>query len=322
MPAAALPRVIINPRSFRASRRDLAQRVAAAVRRHGLEVTLASTQAEFRCALDQLRAQQVEQIWMLAGDGTVQATAEYLADPLNGSWSPALLLLGGGRANVVPRDMGGYPAWHCLQRALQALAEGRSLVEERVPSLRVDQEGSAPRHGFFMAGAVVYAGVRLCQQHRDSGNGWLHRSWFADPYVLLKLAMQVWAGRSPLPSYSDTRIQAADGAAMIAPLRLVLASTLAMRQALYNPFAPRGEGAVRLTAVAANAKGFWRRLPGMFKGRFTDDMNIQQGFLSGRFAGVEITGLDGYALDGELIAADPQCTLRLSRGIDMRMLRS
>lgn len=322
IPATAQPRVIINPRSFRASRRDLAQRVAEAARLHGLEVTLASAPAEFRSALEQMRGRQVQQIWMLAGDGTIQATAEYLADPLNGGWSPALLLLGGGRANVVPRDMGGYPAWPCLQRALNALKDGRSLPEERIPTLRIDQEGASPRHGFFLGGAVVYAGVKLCQQHRDSGSSWLHRSWFADPYVLLKLAAQVSAGRSPLPSYSDTRIRAADGTVMNAPLRLVLASTLAMRQALYNPFAPRGAGAVRLTAVAANARRFWRRLPGMFKGRFSDDMDIQQGYLSGRFAAVEITGLDGYALDGELIAADPARVLRLSRGIEIRMQRA
>jgi hypothetical protein len=318
---AARPRVIINPRSFRASRRGLAQRVAAATQRHGLEVTLASTPTEFRRALDQLRAQQAQQIWMLAGDGTVQATAEYLAEPASSDWSPALLLLGGGRANVVPRDMGGYPAWPCLQRALQALEDGRSLEEEQLLSLRVEQDGAVTRHGFFLAGAVVYAGIRLCQQHRDGGTSWLHRSWFADPYVLLKIAAQVVVGRSPLPSYSDAQVRTGDGTVMRAPLRLVLASTLAMREALYNPFAPRGSGAVRLTAVAANARYFWRHLPGMFKGRFGDDMSVQQGYLSGRFAEAEITGLDGYALDGELIAADPARPLRLTHGIPMRMLR-
>jgi hypothetical protein len=48
---------------------------------------------------------------------------------------------------------------------------------------------------------------------------------------------------------------------------------------------------------------------------------VQQGYLSGRFAEAEITGLDGYALDGELIAADPARPLRLTHGIPMRMLR-
>jgi hypothetical protein len=327
IPATALPRVIINPHSFRASRRDLAQRVAAAAGSHGLEVLQASTPVEFQRTLDQLRAQQVQQIWMLAGDGTIHATAEYLAAPANAGWSPALLLLAGGRANVVPRDTGGYPAWPRFSAALQALREGRGLVEEQILTLRVEHEGAAPRVGFFLAGAAIHAGVRLCQEHRARGSSWLHRSWLADPYVLARTAVQAWLGRSPLPSYDDMYVRAGDAAGdaaveMRAPMRLILASTLAMRDALYNPFASRGQGAVRVTAVAASAIGFWRRLPHMFQGRFGDDMTLQQGYLSGRFPAVEIFGMDGYALDGELIPADPALPVRLSAGGSVRVLRA
>jgi hypothetical protein len=318
---AARPRVIINPNSFRASRRGLARRIADAARRHGLEVLLASNPAEFQATLDGLRKGKAEQIWMLAGDGTVQATAQYLAQPASADWSPALLLLGGGRANLVPRDMGGYPAWQRFNMALETLRAARSFAEERLLTLRVEQDGSEPRHGFFLAGAVVYAGIRLCQKHRAQGTGWLHRSWLADPYVLLRIAAQVWAGRSPLPSYDDLRVCIGGVEVMRAPMRLVLASTLQMREALYNPFAKEGEGAVRLTAVAANAKRFWRHLPRMFRGRFGDDMTLRQGYLSGRFESVEITGVDGYALDGELFAADPARPVRLSGGIQLRVLR-
>ncbi|MEO8309442.1 MAG: diacylglycerol kinase family protein [Pseudomonadota bacterium] len=320
-PAAARPRVLINPHSFRASRRGLARRVADTARNHGLEVLLASNTQEFQAAFDHLRSQQAEQIWMLAGDGTVQAAAQYLAQPGSAGWSPALLLLGGGRANIVPRDIGGYPAWSRFNTALDKLREGRSLAEERLPTLRVEQEGAVPRHGFFLAGAVVYAGIRLCQEHRSRGTGWLHRSWLADPYVLLKIAAQVWAGRSPLPSYDSLRLRTNGMEAMRGSMRLILASTLQMREALYNPFAPRGEGAVRLTAVAANARHFWRNLPAMFKGRFGDDMTAQQGYLSGRFDSVEIEGMDGYALDGELFAADPARPVRFASGIELRVLR-
>jgi hypothetical protein len=318
---AARPRVIINPSSFRASRRGLAIRVADTARSHGLEVLQASNPVEFKATLDHLRTLQVEQIWLLAGDGTVQATAQYLAQPASADWSPALLLLGGGRANIVPRDMGGYPAWQRFNTALGKLRAARDLAEERLLTLRVEQEGSEPRHGFFLAGAVVYAGIRLCQEHRAQGTGWLHRSWLADPYVLLRIAAQVWAGRSPLPSYDDLRVRIDGVEVMRSSMRLVLASTLQMREALYNPFAPRGEGAVRLTAVAANARQFWRNLPGMFKGSFGADMTLRQGYLSGRFESVEVTGMDGYALDGELFAADPARPVRLSGGIQLRVLR-
>jgi hypothetical protein len=320
-PAAARPRVLINPLSFRASRRGLAQRVADAARGNGLEVLLASNADEFRSTLDRLREQHAEQIWMLAGDGTIHATAHYLAQPASAGWSPALLLLGGGRANVVPRDMGGYPPWERFNAALVKLREGRSLAEERLLTLRVEQEGSAPHYCFVLAGAVIHAGIRLCQEHRSRGTGWLHRSWFADPYVLLKIAAQVAAGRSPLPEYDDLQVRINGVEAMRAPMRVVMSTTLQMRESLYNPYAPRGEGPVRLTAVAANASHFWRNLPGMLKGRFDDDMTVQQGYLSGRFPSVEIIGMNGYALDGEPVAADPSRPVSLSAGIGIRVLR-
>jgi hypothetical protein len=59
----------------------------------------------------------------------------------------------------------------------------------------------------------------------------------------------------------------------------------------------------------------------MLKGRFDDDMTVQQGYLSGRFPSIEIVGMDGYALDGEPVAADPSRPVRLSGGIELRVLR-
>lgn len=321
MSLSAQPRLIINPHSFRASRRGLAGRICAAARAQGLEVTNASTPAEFHAVLGRLRDQQAEQVWVLAGDGTVHAIAQYLAQPAAAGWSPALLLLGGGRANVVPRDMGGYPPWERFNAALAALREGRRLTEESLLTLRVEQDGAPPQHGFFLVAAVVYAGVRLCQEHRARGTGWLHRSWLADPYVLLKIAAQVCMGRSPLPSYDDLQVRANGDPAMRASMRLLLVSTLQMREALYNPFAARGNGAVRLTAVAADARRFWRNLPAMFKGRFDEHMTPQNGYLSGRFADAEVLGLDGYALDGELFATDPARPVRFGSGIELRVLR-
>jgi hypothetical protein len=319
--AAARPWLIVNPHSFRASRRGLARRVAELARSHGIHVEHASNLLEFHAALDLLRERRAEQIWVLAGDGTVHAMAQYLARPDNAGWSPALLLLGGGRANVVPRDCGGYPPWERFRAALQALREGRPLVEETLATLRVEQDGAEPQHGFFMVGAVLYDGVRLCREHRARGTGWLHRSWFADPWVLLKMMVQVWLGRSPLPPYSQMQVSTDGVAALHAPLRILLASTLQLREALYNPFAARGTGELRLTAVAATAMHFWRHLPAMLKGRFGNDMTLQQGYLSGRFAQAGVLGLAGYALDGELFVTDPARPVRLSAGIRLRVLR-
>ncbi len=319
--AAARPWLIVNPLSFRASRNGLAGRVSDLARSHGLRVEHASDLTEFHAVLDRLRALHAEQIWVLAGDGTLHAMAQHLARPDNTGWSPALLLLAGGRANVIPRDCGGYPPWERFRAALKALHEGRPLVEETMVTLRVEQEGSEPQHGFFMVGAVLYDGVRLCREHRARGTSWLHRSWFADPWCLLKMMVQVWMGSSPLPPYSRMQVTTNPVEVLRAPMRILLASTLQLREALYNPFASRGAGELRLTAVAATARHFWRHLPAMLRGRFDNHMTLQNGHLSGRFERADVLGLEGYALDGELFATDPTRPVRLSAGIRLRVLR-
>lgn len=319
--AAQLPCLLVNPRSFRASRWNLAGRAARLAHRHGLQVLEASDPAQFLAAFEQLRANRQQQIWMLAGDGTVQAFAEYLTQRPGCGWSPALLPLAGGRANVVPRECGGYPAMPGLRTALARLRAGQALVEDSLTALQVSQPGARPRQGFLLAGGAIHEGVRLCSEHRERGTGWLHRSWFADPFTLLRLAFQVWTGRSPLPPYSRLNVQLGGGAGIEAPMRILLASTLKLRNALYNPFAERGEGPVRVTAVSASAERFWRHLPAMMGGRFDNNMNLAQGYLSGRCAHAEILGIAGYALDGECFAADPQQPLRLAPGITLRVLR-
>lgn len=105
------------------------------------------------------------------------------------------------------------------------------------------------------------------------------------------------------------------------PLRAVLASTLGLRTTLYNPFAERGAGPVRLTAVAATAARLWRHLPAIPGGRFDNDMNLAAGYLSGRGWRADLQGIGGYALDGKAFAADPTLPLALSSGIALRMIR-
>jgi len=317
--AAARPCLLINPLSFRASWFGLATRAASLAAAAGLEVQCVVDPASLRLWLARLRASGQRQIWMLAGDGTIHALAQYLAE--HPDWSPALLLLAGGRANVVPRECGCYPALPALRRALAALAAGRALPEQTLLTMQVSQPGQPPRHGFLFGGAMIHEGVRLCAEHRARGSGWLHRSFFADPYVLVKLALQVLIGRSPLPPYPRAVARLAGSGELAAPLRILLASTLEMRAALYNPFAARGAGPVRLTAVAATAPRFWRHLPALLGGRFDDSMDLAHGYLSGRGARAEVQGVGGYALDGETFTADPAAPIVLAPGVNLRVLR-
>lgn len=313
--------LLINPRSFRASRWGLARRAARAARREGIEVIAASDPARFQAAFDRLRERGVQQVWLLCGDGTIHWIAEYLAG-LAVAWSPALLLLGGGRANVVPRECRGYPAMRALRAALSAHRQGQALPTMSLLTLQLSQPGGPVRHGFFLAGGMIHEGVRVCSEHRARGTGWLHRSLVADFYALFNLLFKVWTGRTPLPPYTHMSVRLAEGATLEqAPMRILLASTLGMRDALYNPFAANGEGPVRVTAIAATAPHFWRRLPGILRGRFHPQLTPEHGALSGRGASAMITGIREYSLDGEHFTADPARPLHLNPGMALTVLR-
>lgn len=269
--------------------------------------------------LDALRAQGVEQIWVFSGDGTILALAEYLAEKAP-DWTPALLLLAGGRANVVPRDVGGYPALPALRAALAAWRAGRALPEEQILTLRVAQQDQPDRYGFVWAGALVHEAVRLTAEHRAAGRGWWRHSLFADPYVLLRWALRTLLGGAlpPAPQVSARLVGVGE---LAGPMRALVASSLAMRNALYQPFAPHGEGPVRFTAVTTAAPSLWRLAPAILRGRFGRGMDARHGVLSGRGSAVHLQGIAAYALDGELFSADPARPLVLSAGRPLRVLR-
>lgn len=321
--AAGQPVLLVNPRSFRASRWNLAARAASLARAAGIEVIIAGDPQRFGAAFDRLHAERREQVWVLSGDGTIHWIAEYLARAGDG-WSPALLLLGGGRANIVPREAGGYPPMRALRAAVAAHRAGRPLERQQIPTLRLSQPGGELRHGFLLAGGMIHEGVRYCSEHRARGTGWIHRSLAADFYALFKLLVKVGIGRSPLPAYArmDVRMAGDSQALVAAPMRILLATTLRMRDALYNPFAETGEGPVRVTAIAATAPHFWRHLPGILRGRFDASQTPANGALSGRSSAVEVRGIDAYSLDGESFAADPALPLTLDAGIVLTVVRA
>jgi hypothetical protein len=133
----------------------MARRAAQLAQAAGLDVHEVVDPASLRTRLNALREGRAEEIWILAGDGTIHALAEYFAET-SPDWSPALLLLAGGRANVVPREFDGYPAMPALRGALAALRAGKAMPEERLFTLKLSQAGRETRHGFVFAGALIH----------------------------------------------------------------------------------------------------------------------------------------------------------------------
>lgn len=314
--------LLINPLSLRLRYGSLRARAEAMAVAAGVEVILASAAEEIQTVLERLLARRQRRIFVLSGDGTMLAIAQFLAALPSGTWSPELLLLGGGRANVVPRACGGVPALPRLGAALAALRGDRPITVTSQQLLRLEQPGLPPRHGFVLAGAMVDYGIRYCRDYRAGGEGWLRKGLLSDPWALLQLGMKVIIGRSPIPDYQQLRVLTNTGDRLEAPMRILMATTLQYGKAHYNPYADRGTGPVRVTAVAADAQRFWRNLPAVLGGHFDPArMTTQQGYLSGRYEYVDIGGLAGCSLDGEPFELDPRRALRLAAGMPLHILK-
>jgi diacylglycerol kinase family enzyme len=321
--AAGATCLLINPLSCRTLYGSLARRAETLARAHGLRVVMTGEPARIQALLRELHAERAPRLFVLAGDGTIQLIARFLATLPAGEWNPELLLLGGGRANVVPRAYGGTPAIPALRRVLQALGAGQPLRIELQPLLRVQQADREPQLGFVLAGAMIEAGVRYCRDRRNSGRSWWRRGILADQISLLKLAALVMLGRSPLPEYPRLRVTMEPGETLDAPVRVLMAGALHRAGGHYNPYAARGEGPLRLTAVAADAPGFWRNLPRMLRGSFdARTMGTAQGYLSGHCVTASVRGLGSYALDGEECITDPARPVELSIGMSLKVIHA
>jgi hypothetical protein len=236
-----------------------------------------------------------------------------------GHWLPELLILPGGRTNLTAADL--VPRANPLATLAKALAwagDGRweAAVVERVP-LCIAQAPTPPRFGFFFGGAAVDSIVRRAQDHRYGGSGSLRSGHLSSPWVLAKLAALALVGRADIPA-PTLAIDAEGCGSLRGEIRVLLVTTLLHRSGLFDPYAARGDGELRLTAASATARHFWPALPRLLTGRYSKAMIPDNGYLSGNCKRVEIAGLCGYVLDGEPFETDPARPVVITPGPRLR----
>jgi len=317
--APAPPCLLVNPRSFR-SARGLAARAIALAGSRGVDIVRVEEAADVAAAVRQLVARRQRHVAILAGDGTVREVVEQLCRQPAGRFMPDLLVLPGGRTNLTAADL--VPRRNplaTLAKALAAVRDGRwdARLEERVP-LRIAQEPAPPRFGFFFGGAAVDSVVRIAQDHRYGGTGALRTGHLSSPWVLTKLGTRALVGRLDLPS-PRLEIDAEGLGRLEGEMRLLLATTLLHRVGAFDPYAARGEGPLRVTAVTSAARAFWPALPRLLTGRYSKTMTARNGYLSGRCEQLRVLGLAGYVLDGERFDTDPARPVGLSPGPRLRL---
>lgn len=320
-PEAALPAcLIVNPKSFRASRGDLAARAVTLGRAYGADVLEIDSTFNVLLALDQRLAQGVKRLFVLAGDGTIHAIVEHLARRPAASLQPELLLLGGGRTNLTAAEFGGNgDVLGKLEGALRRHRDRAVFESQDRALLRLEQDPLPARHGFFVAAGLVDEAIRECHDYQRGDVGWMRKSALATPLHLLKLALLGLIGRTRVKS-PPMSVDAPPQGRVAGAMRILLVTTLEHRSGLYNPYAARGRGDLRITAVTSAARAFWLRLVLVATGRFQARMTADRGYLSGRCDRVEVRGLRHYALDGEEFDADPSRPVIIRSGTMLRFL--
>jgi diacylglycerol kinase (ATP) len=299
--------LVINPRSFTVASSRLAARAIALAKAYDAEVVEADHPLHFEAGLDAALARGARRVFVLGGDGTVQAIVDHLARRETGFAMPQLLVLGGGRTNLTAADLHGSGSAlkkleSVLVRSARDPAGGFELQHRH--TLVMEQTPAPPRHGFFVAGAIVDSLIRRCHQERATGSGSLRTGTHSTAWILMKEAVPALRGRAPYV-FPELDLEVPGLGRLHEPMRLLLASTLLHGNRMLDPYADRGEGILRVTAVTAGARGFWQSLPRLVTGRYSEAMNICNGYLSGRCDGFVVRGLDAYTLDGQSFRTDP-----------------
>lgn len=312
------PCLLVNPRSFGAARACLSERAAALARACGVELIEAADPSGFAAATDRVVATG-QPLLLLGGDGTVQAVVDRLAALPSDVPRPQLMVFGGGRSNMIAADLGGRGAvLSKLEAALHRWRHGPALgVQLRCP-LRIEQPSIPARHGFVLCAGLLDLIIRACHADRERGGSGLRHGEAGTAWSILKLVLRSRFGRAP--SLDALEVAVADGTAMAAAAHVLLATTLQGHATRLHPFARRGTGAIRFTALAARGPGLWLRLPWLATGRFTASMDPAHGYLSGGTDRLRVLGLSRYTLDGEEFDADPARPFVIGEGRPLAFL--
>ena len=310
---------LINPLSFRMSLRDRARRSAERVARRGGEVFEVTGLEQIEAALEEATRRAVSRLVIAGGDGTLQGTVSWLARRLDRDRLPELIVLSAGRTNYVAGDIGSR---HHFPDTLEAIlrAEPASLHPVERATLELHHPSLGQQHGFFMAGATLDEIIRYVHRWQAAKDNWWRRRHAASTLGVLSLGARWMTGRHrfEFPSLGVD----CDGLGQLeGACRFLLLTTLSHEGSLVDPYAARGRGALRMTAVGRRARGFPVRFLRLLRGAFSESMCRENGYLSGRCSEIRVRNLDRITLDGQEFDLDPGVPLEVRPGPVFRFLR-
>ncbi len=309
---------LINPLSFRMSLRDRAERTEARIHEAGGQAYRVTDLPAIEDALANAIGRGVDTLVLAGGDGTLQGAVSYLARHLSAEQLPELLVLSAGRTNYVAADLGTRA--HFLATLDRLLDPDRTAERLERRTLVVRHPSLETQHGFFLAGAMLDQVIRNVHRWRNARPGWRRNHHLASAFGVLRQLPALLTDREPFNA-RRLRLEAEALGALDAPMRFLLMTTLGLDDSHARPYAEQGDGDVRVTAIAADARRWRRRMLSILRGRFSDDMTPDAGYLSGHCRRLTIEGIDSIVLDGQEFDLDPTQALVVEPGPSLGFLR-
>lgn len=273
-------------------------------------------------AVAEFASEGVELLVLCGGDGTVHHALTAMFAHGEKRWRPLVAPVRCGRTNMIALDVGARrDPVRALRDVLQAAREGRldGRVVER-PLLEVDLGPTdGVRHAMFFGAGVLHRAIRLTHDAFPEGRA---QGVFGAALVTGTLLARVIAGDHSGVLDPD-KMQIALDRTPVVPEQfvLVMATTLDRLFLRLRPFWGTEPGPVRVSTMAAGAKGLARSLPRVLRGR-PPLPGATSGLVSRNVHEAAFRLDCGLTVDGELFEAEPGRVVTLRSRERVRFVRS
>jgi diacylglycerol kinase (ATP) len=309
--------------NLRAGKRDSrVAEVLAFLRRHpDIPHVETGGDADVPGALAALERAGVDVLVLNGGDGTVQLALSRLLGPNGSGWRPWIAPIAGGRTNVTARDLGAHrSAVQSLEGLVRARREERLEERQILRSVLRVEHPSGIRYGTVLGAGMLHRAVDLT--HRSFPPGRAQGALGAGLVTAMLLARAVRGSLHGVLTPDKMRIAWEGRVDPPKEYLVVVATTLNRLFLRVSPFWGKEDAPIRFTAIEAGCRHVPRNALGVLFGRPGRKVLPEAGYHSHNVRSLELRLDAGLVLDGELIAPEPDCAVRVSAVEGVRFLRA
>ena len=274
-------------------------------------------------AIGRLAARDLDVLVVNGGDGTLQHALTEILERQAFRRVPLIAPLRGGRTNMTALDLGAdRDPVKGLAGLLEDARSGR-LAARRVerPVLRVGfDRGRRVEYGMFFGVGMIRRAIALTHDVFPEGRS--QGGLGAGLVTLGLVAKAAFRPRSGVLTPDKIQIRLDGETVAAGEFRLAIATTLDHLFWGIDPFWGPGEGPVRFTCVASDARRILTTAPGVLLGRAPRFARPENGYTSRRAERVQMLFDSGFTIDGEVFAGRPDEVVTLAGDRRLTFLRA